>query len=98
FFPEVSRERTDARLGFALGFPGRGVTTGSTFVERVATLMKRFVAYYRVSTRKQGESGLGLEAQQDAVRRFIAGAELIAEHQEVESGGRADRPALEAAL
>ncbi|MDP2259938.1 MAG: recombinase family protein [Caulobacter sp.] len=61
-------------------------------------MTKRFVAYYRVSTKRQGDSGLGLEAQQDAVRRFIAGAELVAEHQEVESGSKADRPALEAAL
>jgi DNA invertase Pin-like site-specific DNA recombinase len=60
--------------------------------------MNRYVAYYRVSTKRQGESGLGLEAQKEAVRRFIGGAELVAEHQEVESGGRADRPALEAAL
>lgn len=60
--------------------------------------MKRYVAYYRVSTKRQGESGLGLEAQHEAVRRFIAGADLVAQHQEVESGGRADRPALEAAL
>lgn len=60
--------------------------------------MKRFVAYYRVSTKRQGESGLGLEAQREAVQRFIGGAQLVAEHQEVESGGRADRPALEAAL
>ena len=59
---------------------------------------QRYVAYYRVSTRRQGESGLGLEAQKDAVRRFIGGVELVAEHQEVESGSRADRPALEAAL
>lgn len=60
--------------------------------------MKRYVAYYRVSTKRQGDSGLGLEAQREAVRRFISGAELVAEHQEVESGGKADRPALEAAL
>lgn len=60
--------------------------------------MKRYVAYYRVSTRRQGESGLGLEAQREAVRRFIAGADLTSEHQEIESGGKADRPALEAAL
>jgi len=60
--------------------------------------MNRYVAYYRVSTKRQGESGLGLEAQQEAVRQFIGGAELVAQHQEVESGGRADRPALEAAL
>jgi DNA invertase Pin-like site-specific DNA recombinase len=60
--------------------------------------MKRYVAYYRVSTKRQGESGLGLEAQREAVARFIGEAELIAQHEEVESGGRADRPALEAAL
>lgn len=60
--------------------------------------MKRFVAYYRVSTKRQGDSGLGLEAQREAVQRFISGAQLVTEHQEVESGGRADRPALEAAL
>lgn len=60
--------------------------------------MKRYVAYYRVSTKRQGESGLGLEAQQEAVRRFIVGAELVSEHQEVESGGKAERPSLEAAL
>lgn len=60
--------------------------------------MKRYVAYYRVSTKRQGESGLGLDAQREAVLRFIAGADLASEHQEIESGGKADRPALEAAL
>lgn len=60
--------------------------------------VKRYVGYFRVSTRRQGESGLGLEAQRDAVDRFIGGGELIATFEEVESGGRADRPALDAAL
>jgi len=60
--------------------------------------MKRYIAYYRVSTKRQGESGLGLQAQRAAVACFIGPAELIAEHEEVESGGKADRPALEAAL
>jgi DNA invertase Pin-like site-specific DNA recombinase len=61
--------------------------------------MSRFVAYYRVSTKRQGASGLGLDAQREAVRRFVgAGGELVAEFEEVESGKRADRPALDAAL
>lgn len=58
------------------------------------------VAYYRVSTDRQGRSGLGLEAQREAVRVYLAGGEarVVAEHQEVESGRSADRPALDAAL
>lgn len=57
----------------------------------------RYVAYYRVSTAKQGTSGLGLAAQETAVRTFIAG-EPIAAFTEVESGKRDDRPQLAAAL
>lgn len=62
--------------------------------------MKRFIAYYRVSTDKQGKSGLGLEAQQQAVRQYLNGGawELVAEFTEVESGKRDDRPQLAAAL
>ncbi|AYV48970.1 resolvase [Caulobacter flavus] len=60
--------------------------------------MQRFVAYYRVSTKRQGESGLGLDAQRDAVRAYVAGRAVVAEFEEVESGKKADRPALEAAL
>lgn len=60
--------------------------------------MKRYVAYYRCSTRKQGQSGLGLDAQREAVKRFIADGVLMAEFEEVESGTRADRPALDNAL
>lgn len=60
--------------------------------------MSRFVAYYRVSTKRQGASGLGLDAQREAVRRFVGGGDLVAEFEEVESGKRADRPALDAAL
>jgi hypothetical protein len=54
----------------------------------------RFVAYYRVSTARQGRSGLGLEAQQQAVREHLNGDkwELVAEFTEVESGKRSDRP------
>jgi DNA invertase Pin-like site-specific DNA recombinase len=61
---------------------------------------RKFVAYYRVSTEKQGRSGLGLEAQQEAVRSYLNGGdwELMAEVVEVESGKRNDRPRLAEAL
>ncbi len=60
----------------------------------------RYVAYYRVSTAKQGRSGLGLDAQREAVRGFLNGSNwsLLAEHTEVESGKRDDRPELAIAL
>ena len=59
----------------------------------------RCVAYYRVSTERQGKSGLGLEAQQAAVAGFINGdAVLVASFTEVESGKRSDRPELAKAL
>ncbi|HEV2533332.1 recombinase family protein [Phenylobacterium sp.] len=59
-----------------------------------------FIAYYRVSTDRQGRSGLGLDAQRDTVRRHIdhQAGELLAEFTEVESGKRSDRPQLHAAL
>ncbi len=61
---------------------------------------QRFVAYYRVSTDRQGKSGLGLDAQRAAVAKYVAGAGgvVAAEFEEVESGKRADRPQLAAAL
>jgi DNA invertase Pin-like site-specific DNA recombinase len=60
----------------------------------------RFVAYYRVSTQRQGASGLGLEAQRSAVEAFVAqrGGQVLAERVEVESGKRNDRPELAEAL
>jgi DNA invertase Pin-like site-specific DNA recombinase len=59
-----------------------------------------FVAYYRVSTGKQGKSGLGIEAQRQAVANYLNGGNwhIVAEFTEVESGKRSDRPALEKAL
>jgi DNA invertase Pin-like site-specific DNA recombinase len=56
----------------------------------------KFVAYYRVSTDKQGHSGLGLEAQQKAVADYLNGGDwrLLKEFTEVESGKRADRRKL----
>jgi DNA invertase Pin-like site-specific DNA recombinase len=60
----------------------------------------RFIAYFRVSTARQGRSGLGLEAQQESVRNYLNGGDwsLIAELVEVESGRRSDRPKLAEAL
>lgn len=65
---------------------------------------RRAVAYMRVSTSKQGASGLGIEAQRAAIARFCQaeGIEVLAEHIEVETGKGADaldrRPVLAAAL
>ena len=65
-----------------------------------AAIPRRFVAYLRVSTEGQGRSGLGLEAQRQAVATYLvqSGGELLAEFQEVESGRRGGRPQLAAAL
>jgi DNA invertase Pin-like site-specific DNA recombinase len=61
----------------------------------------KFVAYLRVSTDRQGKSGLGLEAQRTAVHQFVAqrGGEIIApEYREIESGKVNNRPELEKAM
>lgn len=66
--------------------------------------VSKYIAYYRVSTQKQGASGLGLEAQQEAVARYLGGSasELVGEFVETETGKGADalakRPQLRAAL
>ncbi len=64
--------------------------------------MCNYVAYYRVSTERQGKSGLGLEAQKAAVDGFLAGksaeTKLVASFTEIESGKRDDRPALAKAM
>lgn len=62
--------------------------------------MSKFVAYYRVSTERQGKSGLGLDAQKAAVAAHLNGGDwqLLAEYQEIESGKRNDRPQLAAAM
>jgi DNA invertase Pin-like site-specific DNA recombinase len=57
-----------------------------------------FVSYLRVSTRRQGESGLGLEAQRSAVARHVGDGRLVGEYLEVESGAKSDRLQLAAAL
>ena len=62
--------------------------------------LRRLVAYERVSTARQGASGLGLEAQRKTIEDFAVsrGAEVLARFTEVESGRKADRPELTKAL
>ncbi len=58
--------------------------------------MEKYIAYYRVSTRKQGRSGLGLDAQKEKIRAFIADGKraLVGEYQDIESGRKDDRVQL----
>lgn len=60
----------------------------------------KWISYIRVSTGRQGKSGLGLEAQQKAVADYLNGGqwELVREFKEVESGKRTDRPELAKAI
>ena len=60
----------------------------------------RFVSYLRVSTERQGRSGLGLEAQRESVAQYLNGGrwKLLGEFLEVESGKRSDRAQLAAAI
>lgn len=60
----------------------------------------KFISYLRVSTARQGASGLGLEAQREAVSRYLNGGkwQLVQEVVEVESGKRNDRPQIAEAL
>ena len=58
-----------------------------------------YVAYYRVSTLRQGASGLGLSAQRSGVASFLRGrGEVVAEYTDIESGKRNDRPELMKAI
>jgi DNA invertase Pin-like site-specific DNA recombinase len=60
--------------------------------------MKSYVTYLRVSTQKQGQSGLGLEAQRYAVQAFSQGTTIVGEFVEVESGKKNARPQLASAI
>jgi DNA invertase Pin-like site-specific DNA recombinase len=56
----------------------------------------KFVVYYRVSTRRQGRSGLGMEAHQAAPEQYVAAhtGQVVGTYKETESGKRADHPEL----
>ena len=60
--------------------------------------MSKFISYLRVSTGQQGKSGLGLEAQREAVQRHVDGGQVLETYVEIESGKRTDRPELAKAL
>ena len=97
--PGVVAVRAESSL--ALTPRDRSVCFRTTKVVGMHTTMDgKFVAYYRVSTERQGRSGLGLDAQHEAVRAFLNGGDwhLLGEHVEVESGRNNDRPALAKAL
>jgi DNA invertase Pin-like site-specific DNA recombinase len=63
-----------------------------------ANMAEKWISYLRVSTGKQGKSGLGLEAQRYAVEAFLNGGKLVKEFVEVETGKISERPQLEAAF
>ena len=63
-------------------------------------MTRRAIAYFRVSTTGQGRSGLGLDAQRQAVNAYVAniGADLVGQYEDIESGKRDDRPELQRAI
>ena len=73
---------------------------GQTRVLTMSPHYGKFIAYFRGSTDRQGKSGLGLDAQREAVMNYLNGGRwtLVDEFTEVESGKRNDRPELEKAL
>lgn len=60
------------------------------------SVVKKVIGYFRVSTKKQGKSGLGLEGQRSAIHEYVSkqGSELIATYTEIETGKSKDRPEL----
>jgi DNA invertase Pin-like site-specific DNA recombinase len=94
-------EQPELQLGGPICVGNSGVLNLAMPIKIAQTNGERFVAYYRVSTQKQGASGLGLDAQRNSIQQFTAacGGEVVAEFTETESGKKAhNRPALQEAL
>lgn len=71
----------------------------SIVTNKTKKIMQKFVAYYRVSTQKQGASGLGLEGQKQAVQNFVNCSDcIVAEFTEIESGKKNNRAELAKAI
>lgn len=69
------------------------------FFAKTIKMLQQFVVYYRVSTKKQGESGLGLQAQKTYIQHFIESTAIVATFTEIQSGGDlASRHTLKKAL
>ena len=79
---------------------GEGTHQSVTAAPPARNTLLQLVAYYRVSTDRQGQSGLGLDAQRLRIQQLAAdrGAVLVAEFTEVESGRKNHRPVLALAL
>ena len=69
-----------------------------TFVKNVIMNKLKYVSYLRVSTQKQGHSGLGLEAQREIIQKHLYDTTPISEFIEIESGRKKERPKLKEAL
>lgn len=78
----------------------RSVHKQPTLLVKGQKMIASYISYYRVSTTRQGVSGLGLQAQQNAASEFTksSGGQIIKEFTEVESGKRIARPELDAAI
>ena len=74
--------------------------SSGTIVKKRITMKNenQYVAYLRVSTQKQGYSGLGLEAQREIIQKYLCDRMPIAEYIEIESGRKKERPKLKEAL